>query len=177
MPTDGGKITTKFGALNTLVEQPADWENMSGDEKEVWLKENGIHAAVDVGSPDSDEIYAVYAGTVVYVHTGDDNGGNVIILESHYNGETYYSVYFHLKDDPSDLIDIYYQKGEVIGQMGSSGIGSKHLHFEIRTVNGVNAEYGPKGYWAKSADELDLKFVDISSIFGGYDEFFPATWK
>lgn len=198
LPTDGGKVTIKYGNENTLDGQTQKEKIGTIQEDgtiytmEEFLKDWGIHAGVDIKSTGSDDILAVYDGVVVWTKEADDNGGNVIMIQHEVDGVYYYSLYFHLKVDSKaglllPAVGTKVKKGDVIGQMGTSGTGqnNKHLHFEVRTSNGVshNADgsisfpMDAGSWWANSSDELHTKWVDISCRFGGYDSFLPDAWK
>jgi murein DD-endopeptidase MepM/ murein hydrolase activator NlpD len=70
-----------------------------------------------------------------------------------------------------------------MGDTGSNGV--VHLHFEVRTTQGINTMSGAyigfplsvDSFWANDSVEFHMKWVDISSRFGGYDPFFPEAWK
>ncbi|MBM3137484.1 MAG: M23 family metallopeptidase [Chloroflexi bacterium] len=165
-PTENAPVTTKFGAPNTR----------GGP---------GIHAAVDIGAESGSFVYAVADGRIVWAKNDKENGGNKIVIEHDSSGEKFYSMYFHLGqiDEQAFLIGLEVKAGSIIGQVGDSGsVGAPHLHFEIRTANGVEmGEYGSltwstwtEGYfWANSKSELNMGWVDISSRFGGYDGAYP----
>ncbi len=93
-PTDGGIISTKFGAPNTLV-------------KNATYEHDGAHPGVDIvkaNSDDSDDIYADYDGIIVDVSDhGDHNGGLRITIEHNVNGKRFYSYYFHLASFSPDI--------------------------------------------------------------------------
>ena len=174
MPTDGGTVTTKFGALNTVYGSSEDYDAAYNDP------EIGAHAGVDISGAESNDIFAVYDGVVVAA-LGDDgnyNGGNRIVIEHTVKGEKFYSYYYHLKDDPTDMLGADVSAGDVIGTMGQSGTGSVHLHFEVRTQTGYEAgkSWNKGSYWANSAEEFQQNWVDISSLFGGYDDHLPKDW-
>ena len=68
-------------------------------------------------------------------------------------------------------------------EMGRTGTGSVHLHFEVRTPAGMGYKglkpylpLGSNAWWANSSKELHENWVDISSLFGGYGESIPEDW-
>jgi RHS repeat-associated protein len=154
-----------------------------------YLKKWGIHPGVDLVASDVN-LYAVWDGVVVGIITDDDNGGYKIIIEHKVGGEKYYSVYFHCKEDSATIaglsVGTYVTQGQLIGEMGDTGSnGVVHLHFEVRTTQGINTMSGAyigfplsvDSFWANDSVEFHMKWVDISSRFGGYDPFFPEAWK
>ncbi len=152
-----------------------------------FLEDYGLHAGVDIKFQNGDfNLYAVYDGVVVGaipIEDWYDNGGSKIIVEHIFNGEKIYSVYFHVGE-------ILETEGTSVDKGSLIGIGSKdahHLHFEMRKAAGVNMDEsgnyssfptGPGSYWANSLFELDTRWVDISSRFGGYSLWIiEAGWR
>jgi murein DD-endopeptidase MepM/ murein hydrolase activator NlpD len=167
LPTNGGTVGTKFGAFNT-VEDPSESPPSVEDYQEY-----GAHAAVDINSPETNDIYAVYSGVIVEARDRGNNGGYRITIEHEVMGEKFYSYYFHLaKFEEADYLGKEVMRGDVIGQMGSTGSPYHHLHFEVRTQAGYDA----KDYWANSTEELNKNWVDISSRFGGHDANLPEDY-
>jgi murein DD-endopeptidase MepM/ murein hydrolase activator NlpD len=183
-PTDGGDVSTKFGAHNTC-DDGAYRDIGTTITKDDYLKDYGVHAAVDISHPDSDDIYASYEGVIVFAGNSSINGGNKIVIQHELDGVNYYSFYFHLQElVPEDLIGKSVGAGDVIAQMGDSGAeNNPHLHFEVRTSSGIafdkNGDFSFPGgaWWANNQAELQKSWVDISRLFGGYDDFLPEDWK
>lgn len=70
-----------------------------------------------------------------YCHCGGGYGNNIIISHGTYNGNSYATLYGHLKSVAVSVGQTV-KKGQVIGYVGTTGDSTgKHLHFEIR-VNG-----------------------------------------
>jgi RHS repeat-associated protein len=196
-----GKVVTKFGALNTLQTKYRDDQiltecgSVKKSKGQICLGdfiENidyGLHAGVDIQFEEKERnLYAVYDGTVVgvigiYKDNPYENGGNKIIIEHIFNGEKVYSVYFHIGNT---LV----QKGDLVNNGDLIGYGHEdadHLHFEMRWAAGVNVDEAgnyssfpgsKESYWANSLLELDTRWVDISSRFGGYSHWIvDAGWR
>jgi murein DD-endopeptidase MepM/ murein hydrolase activator NlpD len=192
MPTDNGKVTTHFGAHSTMDEGFSFRIVETGTEikkgqitKEEYLANWGIHAGVDISSAETNRIFSVYDGIVVSALTSNINGGNKVVIEHKVGSSRFYSFYFHLESYNVDVGESV-QNGQVIGAMGDTGSpGAVHLHFEVRKEPGIGAQDSggfnfpfAKGYWwANSAQEMQTNWVDISSKFGGYDEFLPLDWR
>jgi len=173
----------RYGHQNTL-DGGADQDIGTKITKEQYLNEWGVHAAVDISGPVSDDIYSVYPGVVVWTSISTEDGGNKILIEHNVGGTRFYSVYMHLKSLEVNVGDSVWQ-GTTIGVMGDTGSENyTHLHFEVRTEAGVAHDQGnvvfPLGapsWWANTKDELHERWVDISSQFGGYDDFLPRDWR
>jgi murein DD-endopeptidase MepM/ murein hydrolase activator NlpD len=88
-------------------------------------KGTGINIAAPEGTP----IKAVENGTVIYVGSGVEGYGNLILIR-HANG--YVSAYANLKD-MSVIKGAPVNRGDVIGSTGTTGsVKSPQLHFELR---------------------------------------------
>jgi murein DD-endopeptidase MepM/ murein hydrolase activator NlpD len=115
------------------LQEPA----MSGAEKFRWpvsgkvivdfaaSKGTGINIAAPEGTP----VKAAENGTVIYVGSGVEGYGNLILLR-HANG--YVSAYANLKD-MSVQKGAVVNRGDTIGTAGATGsVSSPQLHFELR---------------------------------------------
>ena len=113
-----------------------------------------FHAAIDVGTwgQQGFEVYASRDGIVSRIGVSPTGYGNVIYMQ-HEDGSYY--MYAHLRDfipklralvdsvrflnyraDFEQNLESYqikYNKGDIIGYSGDTGIGPPHLHFELRT--------------------------------------------
>lgn len=115
---------------------------------------SGFHRAIDIASRDLPNIVASAPGTVIFAgcaghcpRLGSTWGGTGYawsIQIDHGNGYTTW--YAHLKD-------IYVRsgqsvgRGEVIGQMGSTGRSTgPHVHFELRRGVGLGTQVNPLGF-------------------------------
>jgi len=101
-----GKLSSRFG-----------WRNGRG------------HDGIDIPAKSGTPIVAAAAGRVIHSGRGLGDYGRVVILKH----EGYYStVYAHNRRNRVDKGD-FVEKGEVIGEVGSSGNASgSHVHFEVR---------------------------------------------
>ncbi len=109
-PTDGGVISSNYGARTGPIEGGYDWHP-------------GIDIAVEFGTP----VYATAAGTVE--QAGVNGGYGRYVRISHGNG--YETAYGHM----SGIAVAAGQqviKGEIIGFVGSTGYSTgPHLHYEV----------------------------------------------
>lgn len=108
----------------------------------------GTHNGIDITPTDSgnayQDIFAVADGTIVEArnscshetyneyHACPDTWGNYICIQHTINGQTYYSIYAHLKYNSIVSYSGTVKAGQKIAQMGTSG-GSTghHLHLEL----------------------------------------------
>lgn len=90
----------------------------------------------DANNEPLDEIRAIADGKVVHVNpmAGHSNYGKYIVIEHHWDGCTYYSLYGHLSSiavQPGDTV----ARGQRIAVMGYTGVGINreraHLHLEL----------------------------------------------
>ena len=109
-PTDGGTISSNYGARTGPIEGGYDWHP-------------GIDIAVEFGTP----VYATAAGTVE--QAGWNGGYGRYVRVNHGNG--YETAYGHM----SGIAVAAGQqviKGEIIGFVGSTGYSTgPHLHYEV----------------------------------------------
>jgi murein DD-endopeptidase MepM/ murein hydrolase activator NlpD len=91
------------------------------------------HQAIDIANRASGNILAADAGQVVVAGWPDNWGyGNRVVID---HGNGYQTLYAHLSRF-SVVVNQTVKRGDVIGQMGSTGRSTgTHLHFEIR-LNG-----------------------------------------
>ncbi len=76
---------------------------------------------------------------------GNGFGNHVRLSHGRYNGDSYLTIYGHMKSVVSGMkLDKYYNRGQVIGYVGTSGFSAgNHLHFAVS----VNSSYqNPKNY-------------------------------
>lgn len=101
-----GKLSSRFG-----------WRNGRG------------HDGIDIPAKSGTPIVAAAAGRVIHSGRGLGDYGRVIIVKH----EGYYStVYAHNRRNRVEKGD-FVERGEVIGEVGSSGNASgSHVHFEVR---------------------------------------------
>lgn len=107
------------------------------------------HPAIDIIGSIGDPVYAAESGVVTWAGFSSWGGGNVIVL-AHGNGwRTYYA---HL-DRAAVTCGQSVSKGSLIGQIGKTGTGWPHLHFEVQRgaynyeplnwLSGASFELGP----------------------------------
>jgi murein DD-endopeptidase MepM/ murein hydrolase activator NlpD len=91
------------------------------------------HEGVDLQAPDGEPIHAAAAGQIVF--KGQMSGyGNYLCIRHRANFATCYAHQSRFADQPQGSM---VNKGEVIGYVGSTGVGTgPHLHFEVRTSGG-----------------------------------------
>ncbi|WLD92955.1 murein hydrolase activator EnvC [Alkalihalobacillus sp. AL-G] len=101
-----------------------------------------MHPGVDIARNGSVPIVASAAGTVIKSYYSTSYG-NVIFIAHYINGQTYTTVYAHMRKRYIGTGSTV-KKGQTIGLMGSTGYSTgQHLHFEIHqgswNVNKTNA--------------------------------------
>ena len=141
-----------------------------------------FHAAIDVGTwgQQGFEVYASRDGIVSRIGVSPTGYGNVIYMQ-HEDGS--YSMYAHLRDfipklralvdsvrflnyraDFEQNLESYqikYNKGDIIGYSGDTGIGPPHLHFELWNATGGRIDPMPYmvGCFNPNREYKPLEFV------------------
>ncbi|HLN56426.1 MAG TPA: M23 family metallopeptidase [Bacteroidales bacterium] len=120
-----------------------------------------FHYGMDFTAPEGTEVYATGNGVVTLVQSSQRGLGKHIIID---HGFGYQSIYGHLSSF-NVRVGQRVQRGDVIGQVGSTGLSvADHLHYEIK-LNGVNVD--PVNYYFEdlSAAEYE-RMIEISSKTG-----------
>lgn len=120
-----------------------------------------FHYGMDFTAPEGTEIYATGNGVVSLVQSSQRGLGKHIVID---HGFGYQSVYGHLSSF-NVRVGQRVQRGDVIGQVGSTGLSvADHLHYEIK-LNGANID--PVNYYFEdlSAAEYE-RMIEISSKTG-----------
>lgn len=117
--------------------QPAAEPAMSGSDKFRWPVSGRVitdfaasrGTGINIDVPEGSSVKAAENGTVIYVGSGVEGYGNLILIR-HPNG--YVSAYAHLKS-MSVAKGAVVGRGDTIGAVGQTGSVSKpQLHFELR---------------------------------------------
>lgn len=114
-----------------------------GERKNPYTKKKQFHHAIDFAAKEGTNIVAPAAGVVVEVQMDDKGMGNSIQIK---HNDVYSTYYAHLKSISVKTGDVL-KKGQIIGQVGSTGISTgPHLHYEVyKNSERVNPEdYLPK---------------------------------
>lgn len=120
-----------------------------------------FHYGMDFTAPEGTEVYATGNGVVTLVQSSQRGLGKHIVID---HGFGYQSVYGHLSSF-NVRVGQRVQRGDVIGQVGSTGLSvADHLHYEIK-LNGMNVD--PVNYYFEdlSAAEYE-RMIEISSKTG-----------
>ncbi|RMF22950.1 MAG: M23 family metallopeptidase [Cyanobacteria bacterium J083] len=97
-----------------------------------WQDNSLFHSGIDFLADIGSEVFAAANGTVVFAGQAE-NYGNLIVID-HPNGTQ--TRYAHLDNDMNVWVGKQIQAGEIIGQVGTTGIPDipqPHLHFEVRS--------------------------------------------
>jgi Membrane-bound metallopeptidase len=100
---------------------------------------SSTHLGIDIGAKtpgvSGDSIVAATSGTVAY--SGWLSGyGNVVYINSYYNGKYIQTRYGHMKSAPYVSVGSTVSAGQTVGAMGNTGTSTAvHLHFEVRIRN------------------------------------------
>ena len=115
-PTDTKRVTSPFGPRT---------HPKTG-------KVNSMHNGIDIAKSGSRPIFAAADGVVRRSYTSSSYG-ETIMIEHKLNGDTWETVYAHMREKSRRFSDGQRVKqGDVIGQMGNTGNSTgQHLHFEL----------------------------------------------
>ncbi|MCM3616665.1 M23 family metallopeptidase [Sutcliffiella horikoshii] len=111
------------------------------------VPERKDHHGVDYANPGIHEIVSIADGTISKSYVSSSYG-EVIFIVHNIDGQTYESVYAHLRTGSrKHRVGARVKQGEVIGIMGNTGISTgQHLHFELHigrwNINKTNAVNG-----------------------------------
>jgi murein DD-endopeptidase MepM/ murein hydrolase activator NlpD len=166
-PWEGGQfgfvrdpVATANGVVYTRFHEGVDIKPLHRDEN---------------GDP-TDEIHAIASGKVVHVNAvpGYSNYGRYIVIEHHWDGSSYYSLYGHLSSarvKPGEEV----QKGEVIGVMGWTGVGINreraHVHLELNLMLNHHFEAWHDAMYKNDPNHngiyngINLTGVDIARLY------------
>lgn len=102
------------------------------------------HNGIDIAEPGTHEIYAIADGVVSKSYYSSSYGECIMIVHN-INGQTWESVYAHLREGSRRVkVGDKVKQGQVIGIMGNTGRSTgQHLHFELHkgrwNINKTNA--------------------------------------
>ena len=132
-PTSSGNNAPPAGGGNGLFAWPA-----SGYITDYFGTRGGSHFGIDIGNATARAggdvpIFAAASGVVTRAYYSGSYG-NVVFISHYINGQSYQTVYAHMKYAPMVSTGQVVKKGQQIGVMGSTGDSTgPHLHFEIHS--------------------------------------------
>jgi len=128
------KLAVNVPVSTNGVRWPFDTIDISSEygDRFLWGRYN-FHTGLDFQVPYGTPTYAIADGIVSYVEDPGPYCGASVFIEHNVNGEQFTSVYCHLMVGvpvkPGDVVS----KGQVVGNIGMTGITSgPHLHLEIQ---------------------------------------------
>jgi murein DD-endopeptidase MepM/ murein hydrolase activator NlpD len=136
-PIASPKLLESDTPVNKPLVQPKAEPKLSGAEKFRWPVSgrvitdfgNSKGTGINIEAPEGAAIRAAENGQVIYVGSGVEGYGNLILIR-HPNG--YVSAYAHLKD-MSVTKGAVVNRGDNIGSAGmTGGVSRPQLHFELR---------------------------------------------
>jgi len=114
-----GKITQGFGPTSLTLEGPLVYQGKYYPH---------FHSGLDIAAPIGTPVRAVAAGKVVFA--GRNSSGAVVVEIEHLPNVI--SLYGHLEDPPAVKVGDVVVTGEVVGDVGMTGVTTgPHLHFAI----------------------------------------------
>lgn len=127
-----GPLLDRPYVYTSLFNDGRDYSAFGGSKTD---KHEGIDADVIGSNPDSDAaVLSVYGGRVTKVYRSGGYGHQVHV-QSNYNGVQFVHRYAHL-DDTSVNVGQIVEKGDAIGEIGTSGnVTGEHLHFNLEVPN------------------------------------------
>lgn len=128
------KLAVNVPVSTNGIRWPFDTIDISSEygDRFLWGRYN-FHTGLDFQVPYGTPTYAIADGIVSYVEDPGPYCGASVFIEHNVNGEQFTSVYCHLKVGipvkPGDVVS----KGQVVGNIGMTGITTgPHLHLEIQ---------------------------------------------
>ncbi|WP_241655851.1 murein hydrolase activator EnvC family protein [Halobacillus litoralis] len=90
-----------------------------------------LHSGIDLSGGGTIPIRAAADGTVIRANYSSSYG-NVVFITHQINGQTFTTVYAHMRSTPAVSAGQSISEGDFLGNMGSTGASTgQHLHFEI----------------------------------------------
>ncbi|MGR9048201.1 murein hydrolase activator EnvC family protein [Halobacillus faecis] len=90
-----------------------------------------LHSGIDLAAGGTIPIRAAADGTVIRANYSSSYG-NVVMISHRINGQTFTTVYAHMRSTPAVSAGQSVSRGQFLGNMGSTGASTgQHLHFEI----------------------------------------------
>jgi murein DD-endopeptidase MepM/ murein hydrolase activator NlpD len=136
-PIASPKLIETDTPVNKPLVQPKAEPKLSGADKFRWPVSgrvitdfgNSKGTGINIEAPEGAAVRAAENGQVIYVGSGVEGYGNLILIR-HPNG--YVSAYAHLKDMSVSKGDVV-NRGDSIGSAGmTGGVSRPQLHFELR---------------------------------------------
>ena len=108
-----------------------------------------IHLGIDVWGAEGTEVFCPLEGEIhsFRFNEGDGNYGPAIIVKHHVDGDTFFSLYGHLRRDDLTGLEVgqTISKGSLLCRLGApheNGKWPPHLHFQlIRDMEGWEGDY------------------------------------
>lgn len=104
------------------------------EEGEITCTYNpGMHEGLDLKQPEGTDVLAMGDGIVLYAGWDDTYGWTVVIGHGdNSEGQSLMTMYAHMRQEPSVLIGQVVNAGQVIGQVGTTGLSTgPHLHISV----------------------------------------------
>lgn len=136
-PAPAATAPAQAAPTQVAAVQPAAEPALSGNDKFRWPVSGRVitdfaasrGTGINIDVPEGSSVKAAENGTVIYVGSGVEGYGNLVLVR-HPNG--YVSAYAHLKD-MSVAKGAVVNRGDSIGTVGQTGSVSRpQLHFELR---------------------------------------------
>ncbi|MBN9654504.1 peptidoglycan DD-metalloendopeptidase family protein [Halobacillus sp. GSS1] len=90
-----------------------------------------LHSGIDLAAGGTIPISAAADGTVIRANYSSSYG-NVVMISHRMNGQTFTTVYAHMRSTPAVSAGQSVSRGQFLGNMGTTGASTgQHLHFEI----------------------------------------------
>jgi peptidoglycan hydrolase CwlO-like protein len=90
-----------------------------------------LHSGIDMAANGTVPISAAADGTVIRAYKSGSYG-NVVMISHRINGQTFTTLYAHMRSTPAVSAGQSVSRGQFLGNMGSTGDSTgQHLHFEI----------------------------------------------
>ncbi|WP_254853975.1 murein hydrolase activator EnvC family protein [Halobacillus salinus] len=90
-----------------------------------------LHSGIDLAGGGTIPIHASADGTVIRSYYSSSYG-NVVFIAHQINGQTFTTLYAHMRSTPAVSAGQTVKQGQFLGNMGSTGDSTgQHLHFEI----------------------------------------------
>ncbi|MFC7062238.1 murein hydrolase activator EnvC family protein [Halobacillus seohaensis] len=125
--SSGSTSTGQANASGSTFNWPSAGVLTSG----IGQRGGSFHAGIDIAKAGTVPIRAAADGTVIRAYKSSSYG-NVVYISHYINGQTYTTLYAHMRSTPSVSTGQSVSAGTFLGNMGNTGRSrGQHLHFEL----------------------------------------------
>ncbi len=157
------------------VNDPSNQYYHYGDTYKGGPYKGDRHPGIDIPAKKGEPVHPIGEGKVIKVDDDENGYGHYVVVEHELeDGRRLYTLYAHLDEDSTGSLteESIVHKDSVIGKVGNTGNwgDSYHLHLEVRTDDGYDAESKTgKSYADAQRDDWDKYWLDPQKVINSSD--------